>query len=45
MEFAKKIEEIKFNNDGVSEPIAMASASLTLCEICGSINSKLKRKR
>jgi len=27
MEFAKKIEEIKFNNDGVSEPIAMASAA------------------
>ena len=27
MKFAKKIEEIKFNNDGVSEPIAMASAA------------------
>ena len=27
MEFAKKIEEIKFDNDGVSEPIAMASAA------------------
>jgi hypothetical protein len=27
MEFAKKIEEINFNNDGVSEPIAMASAA------------------